>query len=433
MRARRVRALLMGGQACVFYGAAEFSRDTDFAILAEAANLARLRRALDDLQAGVIAVPPLKLTYLRRGHAVHFRCRHPESLRMRVDVMAEMRNLPAFDQDAPFARPCRSRRSEAIGTGVNHRGVRRARRRPAILAAFARRTRAAAPRQLKIAESSRLCVARHRAAGPSGNSFRGRSRHSVRAAPFVPHLGNARFSPQIGYAGRMGNRRRILIAPLLVPVLCALGWLALLLDKSGEPAYEGKKLSAWLRDIDYGQPQAKHEKAGEAIRRMGTNTLPFLLHDLDVARQSRLKEYLIQLARKQSLFKLNWSDADERSRQATWAFTALGPAGSPAIPELLRLEESNPGYVPGALAGIELVALPYLIQGLTNKNEWVRGNAATYLANAASDRSIPDSDARMALPLLIGNLRDTNNNVRLQAASALKTIDPEAPAKAGVP
>ena len=30
----------MGGQACVFYGAAEFSRDTDFAILADAANLA---------------------------------------------------------------------------------------------------------------------------------------------------------------------------------------------------------------------------------------------------------------------------------------------------------------------------------------------------------------------------------------------------------
>jgi hypothetical protein len=27
MRAHRVRALLMGGQACVFYGAAEFSHD----------------------------------------------------------------------------------------------------------------------------------------------------------------------------------------------------------------------------------------------------------------------------------------------------------------------------------------------------------------------------------------------------------------------
>jgi len=96
MRARRVRALLMGGQACVFYGAAEFSRDTDLAILADAANLSRLRRALDDLRAEVITVPPFELEYLRRGHAIHFRCRHSEALRMRVDVMSRMRGVDAF-------------------------------------------------------------------------------------------------------------------------------------------------------------------------------------------------------------------------------------------------------------------------------------------------------------------------------------------------
>lgn len=45
MHEHRGRTLLMGGQACVFYGAAEFSRDTDLAILAEAENVARLRRA----------------------------------------------------------------------------------------------------------------------------------------------------------------------------------------------------------------------------------------------------------------------------------------------------------------------------------------------------------------------------------------------------
>jgi len=39
MRAHRVRALLMGGQACVFYGAAEFSRDTDLAIVADAIRI----------------------------------------------------------------------------------------------------------------------------------------------------------------------------------------------------------------------------------------------------------------------------------------------------------------------------------------------------------------------------------------------------------
>ena len=78
----------MGGQACVFYGAAEFSRDTDLLILADAANLARLEAALRDLQAECIAVPPLALDYLQRGHAVHFRCHHPEAADIRVDVMS---------------------------------------------------------------------------------------------------------------------------------------------------------------------------------------------------------------------------------------------------------------------------------------------------------------------------------------------------------
>jgi len=96
MRERGVRSLLMGGQACVFYGAAEFSRDTDFAILADSANLERLRRALEDLQAGCVAVPPFESKYLRRGHAIHFRCLHPEAFRMRVDVMSKMRGVDSF-------------------------------------------------------------------------------------------------------------------------------------------------------------------------------------------------------------------------------------------------------------------------------------------------------------------------------------------------
>jgi hypothetical protein len=96
IRAHDVRALLMGGQACVFYGAAEFSRDADFAILAQPANLARLRKALTSLQAEPIAVPPFHLNYLRRGHAVHFRCQHPDAFRMRLDVMSRMRGVDPF-------------------------------------------------------------------------------------------------------------------------------------------------------------------------------------------------------------------------------------------------------------------------------------------------------------------------------------------------
>jgi hypothetical protein len=47
----------MGGQVCVFYGAAEFSRDIDLAILAETQNLERLKSALDELQAEPVYVP----------------------------------------------------------------------------------------------------------------------------------------------------------------------------------------------------------------------------------------------------------------------------------------------------------------------------------------------------------------------------------------
>jgi hypothetical protein len=88
----------MGGQACVLYGAAEFSRDTDVAVLAEPENLDRLRRALDELQANCIAVPPFTSDYLQRGHAVHFRCRHPEAQGLRIDVMAVMRGVAPFEQ-----------------------------------------------------------------------------------------------------------------------------------------------------------------------------------------------------------------------------------------------------------------------------------------------------------------------------------------------
>lgn len=87
----------MGGQACVLYGAAQFSRDTDIAILAEDENLARLQAALVELQAQCIAVPPFEIDYLQRGHAVHFRCHHPDAARMRLDVMARMRNVAPFD------------------------------------------------------------------------------------------------------------------------------------------------------------------------------------------------------------------------------------------------------------------------------------------------------------------------------------------------
>jgi hypothetical protein len=96
MREHEVQCLLMGGQACVLYGGAEFSRDTDLAVLASEENAERLLKAMAALNAEVIAVPPFQLLHLEAGHAVHFRCRHPDANGMRVDVMSRMRGVADF-------------------------------------------------------------------------------------------------------------------------------------------------------------------------------------------------------------------------------------------------------------------------------------------------------------------------------------------------
>jgi hypothetical protein len=86
----------MGGQACILYGAAEFSRDVDIAILASEENIRSLRRALEELAAAPIFFPPLSISYLERGHACHFRCHHRECDGLRLDVMTRMRGCDAF-------------------------------------------------------------------------------------------------------------------------------------------------------------------------------------------------------------------------------------------------------------------------------------------------------------------------------------------------
>lgn len=93
-----VAALLMGGQACVLYGAAEFTRDTDFVVDADEANLSRLRSALDVLSAKTVDVPELAADVLRRGHACHFRSNLLSPRGWRIDIMSCMRGCDEFSE-----------------------------------------------------------------------------------------------------------------------------------------------------------------------------------------------------------------------------------------------------------------------------------------------------------------------------------------------
>lgn len=92
-----VRFLVVGGQACILYGGAEFSRDLDLAVLVSSANLDRLRAALAALEAEPVFVPPLSAEVLEAGHACHFRCRAEGLLDVRLDVLGSMRGADPFE------------------------------------------------------------------------------------------------------------------------------------------------------------------------------------------------------------------------------------------------------------------------------------------------------------------------------------------------
>jgi hypothetical protein len=263
----------------------------------------------------------------------------------------------------------------------------------------------------------------------------------------------------------MGKRRRIALIVLTAVVLGGMAWLAL--RKPPEPVYESKRLSDWLPDLDWDQPEAKREKAVEAIRRMGTNVLPYLLHDIGLEPPSGLEAEARELfgERQHALIKFKWRTRGAKVEAASSAFRALGPQAEPGMARLAALEELNPPEVLAALAGIGVGSLPYLTQALTNNNGWVSGYAELSLAQAIDEGRIPSSAAKVALPFLIVNLRhgndlirrdaanvlrafgadaktavpalieslkDSDQYVRIDAAEALKHIDPEAAAEAGV-
>lgn len=94
----KVNALLIGGQACILYGAAEFSRDIDLAIMISSDNLEHIRSALKELEAERIFYPELSEGVLLRGHACHFRCQRTDVKALRIDIMGVMRGVEPFSE-----------------------------------------------------------------------------------------------------------------------------------------------------------------------------------------------------------------------------------------------------------------------------------------------------------------------------------------------
>jgi hypothetical protein len=99
-----VEYLLIGGQATVIYGAADFTQDVDIWVRPDAKNFARLLRSLAACRARVHKLtPPLTLFWARRGHGFHFLI-PTRQWRVPLDVLARPPRVGSFGAARKRAR-----------------------------------------------------------------------------------------------------------------------------------------------------------------------------------------------------------------------------------------------------------------------------------------------------------------------------------------
>ena len=149
----------------------------------------------------------------------------------------------------------------------------------------------------------------------------------------------------------------------------------------------------------------------------------------------------------------------ERERAAV-LLGRMGPMAKPAIPVLVKVIKEGQGWYVrrvavwalGSIGGPDGSAIAAVTESLNDKDPMVRYNAAHALMAMDPQTAEPSTgdlfpnirievaialgelgkDAQPAVPALTALLRDTNRVIRTFATNAMRRIDPNAAAKAGV-
>jgi hypothetical protein len=219
--------------------------------------------------------------------------------------------------------------------------------------------------------------------------------------------------------------RRILVISAALVVACVLTIVLWPVEK--EPVYAGKKLSAWVLQLnnplgEWGTAQETVE-AGNAIRSLGTNSLPWLLKWIAYEPPpSKRNVYRLLKGFRVAAPYQHLQRMESRGYYSILAFRTLGASANPAIPELNRMMTNAASYVVStrardSLAFIGEPALPYLLAALTNQWQY-RYELPGLFAFMASQRT----DVRPAVPILISLLQGDDSATAESSARALAQI-----------
>jgi hypothetical protein len=185
-----------------------------------------------------------------------------------------------------------------------------------------------------------------------------------------------------------------------------------------EPVYNGRPLSAWLKDFDLSVPGelTLSRSAQEAVRALGTNALPWLTRELI---------YMESQATYLRNYSGNKPTSYDRNDAALRAFLVLGPAAAPAVTNIARIFRVLDDYNNGrncaidALAAIGPEGVPVLLTGLKHPASETRRRCAAALA------AIQPPATKVAAAL-VALLNDPDPVVRRDAARALGQLHTEA-------
>jgi hypothetical protein len=224
----------------------------------------------------------------------------------------------------------------------------------------------------------------------------------------------------------MPKQVQLALAVLLVAILTVFGWQAFRLR---EPVYQGKALSVWLETLTQQRLRGNFsESSADPIRQIGTNALPVLIEILR-AHDTPFKQVLMAWAQKQTLVHFHFRSADQRRPDAVWGYEVLGSLASAQVPVLIDCLTNDPSpkvrmAAASALGNIgpeARVAGPALFRAAKDTYGLVRNNALWALSQI-----LPD--AQLTIPVLVAGLDDAHPIARENAAIALGKYGDEAEA-----
>jgi len=133
-----------------------------------------------------------------------------------------------------------------------------------------------------------------------------------------------------------------------------------------EPVFEGRSLSAWLDDLAFGSSKEVREPAEDALRKIGVDSLPFLV-EMFRQRETTLNRALLKLNHKQSLLHFRARTVARDRTRALLAFEALGRQAVPALPQLASLlpHHQQPELLADAMAAIGPESVPRILEAVS--------------------------------------------------------------------